>query len=387
MAVDDDDIRVVFLSHMFPNSISLNAVPFMIERAMAISRLVTLKTIAPVSSFPFFRNRLAPISERLDGLHVYHPRYVALPSFLWSMRWYPYLLAFKSFWKRKNIECDILHVEWIYPDAYAAVCYAREKGVKTVGVVHGNEAIEYFGPPGHKKKYIEAFGRLDHIIVVSNDLNIKLANEYSVDPQKISIVLNGVDVSKFSLLDKRQARRELGLPSNRPVGVCVARLSEEKNLHILAEAVFQLKEAVPLIYVIGDGPLKKKLEALIDRLETGNKVNLVGAVPHDKVALWLNAADYFYLPSQREGCPVVVHEALACGVPVIATSVGAIPDLIKDNRYGLLCEPDDVSAFADIMKRAMSMKWDRNAISAYGRQFTWDKMARETVKIYTSILR
>jgi len=372
---------------MFPNNLCPFSVPFMLERAKALSHHIHLEVVSPVGFFPIVKDRLPELHGSIDGLSMHHPRYLTLPSLLWSLRWYPYLLAFRSHWKNLQFKCEMLHVEWIYPDAYAAVKLAKPKGVKTVGVVHGNEAIEYFGPARHRKKYMEAFDRLDHIIVVSDDLKHKLINEYSVDSGKISVILNGVNVEKFPLTDKDYARSKLGISGKAPVGVCVARLSEEKNLDILIKVAATLKNEAPLIYIVGDGPLRKKLQTLINDLGMQTKIKLVGVVPHDDVALWLNAANFFYLPSRREGCPVVVHEALACGVPVIATAVGAIPDLVKNDRYGLLCEPDNVTAFADIMKRAVSMNWDRNAISAYGRQFTWDKMAMETVKLYDSLIK
>lgn len=371
---------------MFPNEISPFSVPFMLERAKALANNIPLEVVAPVGFFPFFKNEMPELYECIDDMSIYHPRYLAVPSVLWPIRWYPYLWTFRSFWRERQFECDILHIEWIYPDAFAVAKFVKKRGIKTIGVVHGNEAIEYFGPVKRRKRYSEAFSRLDHVIVVSEDLKLKLIKKYSVEPQKISVIVNGVDVKKFPLMEKKWARQQLKIPVDRTIGVCVARLSEEKDLHILIQVAARLKQESPMIYIVGEGPLRKKLEALVESLEIQDKIKLVGAVAHDDVATWLNAADFFYLPSQREGCPVVVHEALACGVPIIATAVGAIPDLIRDDRYGLLCEPDNVTAFAEIMKKAMSMKWDRNTISAYGRQFTWDKMARETVKIYKSIL-
>ena len=381
-------MKVTFISHMFPNPAQPFKAPFMLERARALAKVVKLRVISPASYFPVLRTKCPAFVERKSGLNIYHPKYLGLPSQLWVLRWISYYLSvLKNERKMGFYDCNIIHTEWIYPDAYAVALLARDRGIKTIGVVHGNEAIGYFEPLKHRVKYRIALQKLDHIIAVSTDLMDKMINEYSVESTKISVILNGVDSNKFRPIDKKVARQKIDVPIEEPIGVCVARLSEEKNLHILIETVFQLKDAAPLIYLIGDGPLRKKLEALVERLEMEDKIKLVGAVPHNDVATWLNAADFFYLPSQREGCPVVVHESLACGVPVIATAVGAIPDLIRDDRYGLLCEPDNVDAFADIMKKAMSMKWDRNVISSYGRQFTWDKMARETVKIYKSILK
>ena len=379
-------MNVVFFSHMFPNQINPMAVPFMLERAKALAEYSHLKLVAPVGFFPYIKSKLPPRHESLDGINIEHPRYFALPSVLWSMRWYPYYMMCKSVWRNKWLECDIFHVEWIYPDAFAVTRFAQKRGIKTVGVVHGNEAIEYFGPLKHKGKYIEAFKYLDKIIVVSNDLKHKLVYEYHVDENKIAVILNGVHLNKFPKIDQKKARSKLGLSFDKKIGVCVARLSEEKNLDILIKSVSVLIDNKLNIYIVGDGPLKNRLEALIDSLGLKDSVKLVGPVNHDEIYWWLNAADFFCLPSQREGCPVVIHEALACGLPVLSTTVGAIPDLIKDDRFGLLCEPDSVSAFTAIMKKAMLKTWDRDAISTYGRQFTWDKVAKQTVEVFKSLL-
>ena len=379
-------IRACFLSHMFPNSLDPFSAPFMLERAKALSLMVDINIVAPVPFFPFLKSNLPPVKENFKGIQVYHPRYLALPMHLWAIRWVTYLKALAKIPQSFFINCNILHIEWIYPDAYAAVRLSRKYGIKTVGIVHGNEAIEYYGPRRYKRKYIEAFAALDKIIVVSNDLKNKLINEYSVKPEKIEVILNGVDVEKFFVVNKENARAKLGIPMNTSIGVCVARLSAEKNLDILIKAVAKLRGKSPDIYIVGDGPLKKELSDLINHYGVSDKVTLVGSVPHEKVALWLGACDFFCLPSQREGCPVVIHEALACGRPVISTTVGAIPDLVCKEDYGLLCPPYDVDALAHLIEQAVDRTWDAGKISSYGRQFTWEKMARETVAIYNSLL-
>lgn len=371
---------------MFPNTITPFSVPFMVERAKALSLLFKTDIVAPVSYVPLLKNNIPPFVEKFDYLKVLHPQYFGLPSLLWPLRWITYYIMCFRFWKNKKPDCDIMHVEWIYPDAYAAARYAKKYSIKFVGVVHGNEAIEYYGKKSHKKKYINAFKLLDKIIVVSNDLKHKLVNEYHVDKNKISVILNGVDLNKFPVIDQKKARFKLGLTSDKIIGVCVARLSEEKNLDILLKSVSLVADSKLTIYIVGDGPLKNRLEALVVSLELKGSVKFVGPVPHDQIYWWLNASDFFCLPSQREGCPVVIHEALACGVPVISTTVGAIPDLIKDDRFGFLCEPDSVSEFTAIMKKAMSQNWDKEIISAYGRQFTWDKVAKQTVDVFKSVL-
>lgn len=379
-------MKVLFLSHMFPNSQKPFCAPFMLERAKAFSRLVNLKVIAPVSWFPFLKNDLPSLVEEFDGIMIRHPRYLGVPSFLWSFRWVSYFFMCLQLLRKENKHGYILHVEWIYPDAYAASMCAKKYNIRLIGVVHGNEAIEYFGVKRHRKKYVNALKHFDKIIAVSNDLKNKLVNEYHVEENKLSVIFNGVDLKKFPAIDQKNARDRLGINQDKKIAVCVARLSEEKNLDILIRAVSKLSNHELNVHIVGDGPLKRKLTTLIKGLKLSDSVKLVGPVPHNEIYWWLNAADFFCLPSQREGCPVVIHEALACGLPVISTTVGAIPDLVKDDRFGLLCKPDSVTAFTVLMKEAMSRTWDRETILFYGRQFTWDKVAEQTVEVFKTVL-
>ena len=371
---------------MFPNICSPLFAPFMAERVRALATVTDIRVVAPVAYFPLFKSNLPPLKEDYKGLQVCHPRYLALPIHLWAIRWVTYLKALTKIPQSFFTHCDIIHIEWIYPDAYAAVRLAQKYGIKTVGVVHGNEAIEYYGPRSYRKKYIKTFAALDKIIVVSNDLKNKLIHEYDVTAEKVAVILNGVDVEKFTVIYRKTARKKLGLPLDDSIGVCVARLSEEKNLDILIQAVAKLRDKASDIYIVGDGPLRKKLTEQINFYGLTDKVTLVGSVPHEKVSLWLGACDFFCLPSQREGCPVVIHEALACGRPVISTTVGAIPDLVCKDDYGLLCPPSDVDALADLLEKVVVRPWNTDKISEYGRQFTWMKVAEQTVKVFHEVL-
>ena len=106
----------------------------------------------------------------------------------------------------------------------------------------------------------------------------------------------------------KEAREKLKLSQNEYFGVVVARLSSEKNLDILVQAVALLEKNSPSIKIIGAGPERERLEILIEDLHVANKVELIGELPHKNIAAWLNAADFFCLSSLREGCPVVIHD-------------------------------------------------------------------------------
>lgn len=378
--------RIIFLSHMFPNSKEPLCAPFMSERAGAISRYCNMRIVAPVASVPFLRTNLPPKNEVFNGIEVSHPRYLGIPSFLWKYRWLSYYWMLKFFWMENEPDYEIAHIEWIYPDAYTFLRYSNRLHIKTVGVVHGNEAIGYFEKKSHLPYYIDALQRLDRIIAVSADMKCKMIADYGIKGEKIDVIPNGTDLSKFPIMDKHEARRILALPEKQRIGVCVARLSPEKNLDILIEAISLMGDDAPIIYIIGDGPLKRRLEKLLVQHRVAGKIKLIGPVPHDKIFLWLNAGDFFCLPSQREGCPVVIHEALACGLPVISTTVGGIPEQICCDDYGLLCPPLDPIALSSIILKAMGKPWERENIAAYGRQFTWDSVAQQTIEVFKDVL-
>jgi len=371
---------------MFPNNKRSLFAPFVAERARAISNYLELEIIAPCSYVPLVRQNVPAFKELFQGLIVYHPRYLGVPNLLWSYRWISYYLMCFAFWKGRTPKCDLVHIEWIYPDAYAFLRYAKGFHIKTVGVVHGNEAIGYFDDNNQKSYYIKALRMLDRIISVSYELKMKMESEYGIPEHKVVVIPNGVDLTKFPVINKNEARCALNIPTEKKLGVCVARLSEEKNLDFLVKAVSLLGNEAPEINVIGDGPLKNRLESMRQQYQVNDKFKLIGPVPHDKINIWLNAADFFCLPSQREGCPVVIHEALACGVPIVSTTVGAIPDLVCSDDYGILCPPSDAKALQSIIKKAIKKSWDRDKIATYGRKFTWDSVAQQTVKVYKEVL-
>jgi glycosyltransferase involved in cell wall biosynthesis len=137
----------------------------------------------------------------------------------------------------------------------------------------------------------------------------------------------------------------------------------------------------------GGKPFDQQLRSLVDELGVASFVHLAGAVGRLQLAELLNAADVFTLPSFTEGCPNVVSEALACGAPVVATSVGAIPQMICSERYGLLVPPRDQEALDDALLYAVDSPWDRTAIAKHGGARRWSDVAREVAEALLPLAR
>ena len=116
-------------------------------------------------------------------------------------------------------------------------------------------------------------------------------------------------------------------------------------------------------------------------------VFLLGARPHEEIPFWMNACDTLCLPSLSEGLPNVVLEAMACGLPVIASRVGGVPEVVSDGVNGFLVPPSNPEALADALQRALATKWDRESIRASVSHFDWDANARAVLNALARVPR
>jgi glycosyltransferase involved in cell wall biosynthesis len=165
-----------------------------------------------------------------------------------------------------------------------------------------------------------------------------------------AVVRNGIDLERFTVdVDSvAEARRAVGLDPDRPVVGTVGRLDARKGHDDLLRAIERLgacgPAALPQLVLVGGGPERAALESLAAELEVAEAVRFVGTVTD--VRPWLAAMDAFVLPSREEGSSNAALEAMACGRPVVATSVGGTEELIEDGRTGLLVPPRDPAALA-----------------------------------------
>lgn len=375
-------MKVLFASHLFPNPAEPLKGVFVAKLAEAMAAHAAVEVLAPVTWLPGLRAASEIPPRRTEaGVTVWHPRRWATPGPLRSLRVRAYLQALRSIGQDLSGPWQAIHSHWIDPDACAMNNWPANRGALRVATVHGHAAIGLGIGAIDSAPIRPALRKLDRIVAVSSELKAILVNDFGIAPEKIAVIFNGIDPAQFFLQDRELARRQLGLPQNRRILLVVARLSPEKNLGALLEAVASLPDRDFHLHLAGTGPLEKTLRESAARLRLGNRVSFEGGVRHHELPLWFAAADLFCLSSHHEGCPVVVHEALACGTPVISTRVGAVPDLLNDST-GLLCEPSDSAALADALARGWERKWDRAAIAAEGRRHTWDAVARQTLELY-----
>jgi teichuronic acid biosynthesis glycosyltransferase TuaC len=378
-------MRTLTVSHLYPNPAQPLLGVFVEQLAMALGRQSRHAVVAGLPHMPLLRPapRL-PLRSSEGGLAVFRPRYLALPSLLLKQRWRPYLAALQTAAKGFEALPEVAHAHWLFPDAYAVARWARPLGIPSVVTIHGHASIGLGIKGVQTVRHREALAALDGIVAVSDELRELLKGEFGVPNEKIRVIHNGVEAKCFRPGSQEEARRELGLPLNRPLILAVARLSPEKKLERLIDAAALCSTRGLRFSIVGEGPMEEELRGKIALREMQGRVTLEGGVMHGKLPLWYQAADVVALVSAHEGCPVVVQEALACGTPVVSTRVGAVPDLVRAGENGLLCAPE-AEALAAAIDAALARPWDRGAIAAEGMGHTWDAVAGRTLDFYREL--
>ena len=181
---------------------------------------------------------------------------------------------------------------------------------------------------------------------------------------KLRVVHCGVDVARFDLVDRAGAGRE---PEILTVGSVVPR----KGQALLVEAVAELarRGVQARLTVVGDGPRLQELRTLAERLGVADRVTFAGAVGQDRIGAYYQRAGLFALPSFAEGVPVVLMEAMATGLPVVASRIAGVPELVEDGVSGLLVEPGSVSSLTGALARLLSDRPEqRRAMGEKGRE-------------------
>jgi teichuronic acid biosynthesis glycosyltransferase TuaC len=391
-------MRILLLSHMYPNPVRPTDGTFVHDLAKALSNKCYLNVLAPVPFFPFLSltskysgfNSI-PLKDDTEDFKVLYPRFLFIPKYLKFTDWIGYLLSLFPVISRMKDAFDIIYVHWGYPDGLVAFICAKLLGKKVVLHVHGNESVCFF-ESSLRKLLVKAYlSKADHIIAVSSDLKEKIIRFYNVRKEAVSVVPNGIDVNLFKPLPKAEMRNRLNLNANEKILVSISRLSPEKRVDVLIEAFSLLKKMTsdPIkLYIIGRGPERQNIEALIKSKETStsNDIHLVGPVAHDLIPEWLSAADLFCLSSDREGCPVSIIEAMGCERPVVATQVGGVADLIPDREYGFIVPPGRPREFAEALNVALSKPWNHDKIRFHAATYTWDGTADSVMGIFQNLI-
>jgi len=408
---------LVLASHLFPNYKNPNAAPPVVEQLRHLQRYCEITVLVPHPWVPPVVGKLSkkwqkyaqlPDEETVAGIKVLHPRRLVIPKVnSWAWMTFSVTISYWHFFSRSHRFTDspfhrFTHIEghFALPDGFAAAFLGRQFGKPSIIHVRGTD-IHTIPQQSALLKFLTvwALRHADAIRAVSSDLAeraIKLMDAEkrrsgeTEKAKKVWVIPNGVDLNKFRVMARQEARQRLGLDDNKRYLLYAGRLVDVKGLDLLLDAFAQLtqKWRDAELLLVGDGAERGALEHQATALGIKDKVHFVGAQPHERIVLWMNAGDVFCLPSRKEGFGAVLIEALACGTPVVATSVGGIPEIVAEGQVGRLVRSRDPKEMAACIEEVMETRWDRQRLRDYvAERFSFDVVTKKLLEMYGSVMR
>ena len=387
-------MKVLLFSNLFPTAPASGRGLFTLQLAEEMARGCELTVAVPLPWFPrlaLARKLLPQYAEfagtvptlAWNGFQAHYLRYPLIPKFSEAVHAQCMSLGVGGSIARlhRRIGFDVINAHWLYPDGVAAVALGRRLGIPVVLTGLGCDINDSLHDPRLRPGMLDALAGAAAATTVSAPLAQGLI-EAGIPGDKITVIPNGVDTARFQPRDAGGCRREVGEHADGPLVVCVSRLSYEKGVRFLVHALHILRATVPnaRLALVGDGPQRAELEELVRTFGLQNAVRFVGNVEHADVSKWLGAATLACMPSLREGHPNAAMEALACGRPLVASAVGALPGMIHADS-GVLVPPGDPAVLAAGLERALGMSWNAQTIGASVAQSSWAGAARQYLHV------
>lgn len=293
-----------------------------------------------------------------------------LPLFLLSLAW-------SLLWQARK--ADVIHANWAITGALAALLrFAHRRPI--VLTLRGDDVTVAARSGLHRRLLTIAVSRARAVVCVADSMARHLAAAMPASAGKISVVLNGVG-GEFTAGARDDGARRI---------VFVGSLIPRKGADVLLRAFARVAGPGRVLRLVGDGPQRDALVALAQSLGIADRVEFCGQVAPDQVAGHLAASTLFVLPSYSEGRPNVLLEAMASGVPAIATRIDGVVDTVTDGEHAWLFEAGSVDALAAALDDALSRPDEcrRRAVAARRRVdengWTWDAAARRYAEVFAA---
>jgi glycosyltransferase involved in cell wall biosynthesis len=260
---------------------------------------------------------------------------------------------------------------------------ARACRAKTILHLHGSGYDQFFGTqkPALQRIIRRFFLGADRVVVLGKYWEAFVADEIGVSRDRISIIGNGVPEPKPSTEAKWTP----------PLIATMGLVGKRKGTDVLIEALAGLPASIDWRMVIGGNGEIEKYRNLADAAGLGSRIDFLGWVDEADVDQWLNRASLFVLPSRAENQPVAILEAMARGLPIIASSIGAIPEQVVDGETGLLVQPGEIEPLRMAIETLLTSPARRAKMGAaarkrYKEHFSIERCARALEQLYRSLV-
>jgi teichuronic acid biosynthesis glycosyltransferase TuaC len=378
-------VRVLVLANDFPSREQPEAGIFVLRQLQALTKLgydpFVVRLVARTPPFGDLRrlSRAIPSYDVVEGIPVrslrafFAPRMIGL-EYLHLQLDSPIRKIVRYF------NPAIVQAHFLLTSGHLAV---QQPG-PTVVTAHGADAYDWpLRRLGLRRAAQETIRRASRLVAVSDFIRDKVR---SLADRQVDVIYNGADEQTFAAVDREGARAELDLASDAFVVAFAGQLIAAKGVFDLLRAVERLKRLRPSLLLAG--PASNAIARVVASLHIDARV--MGTLPHDKLARVFAACDVVALPSYYEGLPVVICEAMLAGRPVIASSVGGVPEIVADGERGLLVAPGDVESLERKLEllardRALGEQMGRAGHEFARTHLTWSVNAAQYDSLYRQV--
>jgi teichuronic acid biosynthesis glycosyltransferase TuaC len=387
-------LKILTVTSLYPNAIRPNHAVFVENRLrhLLAERNISAKVVAPVPWFPLHWRAFGryaefgrvPPREHRFGIEVLHPRYPVIPKVGMSIApllMYAWTRSTVARVMKEGYDFDLIDAHYFFPDGVAAVLLGREFG-KPVTITARGTDINLIPRYRLARRMIGwAARRAAVLIAVCQALKNAMA-ELGIDPDRVCVLRNGVDIKVFKPVDAGPFRQTHGLQP--PVLLSVGGLIPRKGHDLVIRALPKIPKAT--LMIAGDGPESAALKQLVRSLGLEDRVRFLGSVPHHQLRSVYSAADVLVLASDREGWPNVLLEAMACGTPVAATNIWGNPEVVAAPEAGRLIPRRDSDSIAGTVRELLADPPNRAKTRTYAERFGWDETTKGQIDLFTAIL-
>jgi N-acetyl-alpha-D-glucosaminyl L-malate synthase BshA len=296
------------------------------------------------------------------------------------------LFGLKALLRLKRVKPDIIHSQSI---TMGAVGFLAKKCLGKPHVVYGRGTEVYL--PWLFKKPISrlVLRNADAAIALTQDMKREMQKIWNRD---IFVIPNGIDLERFDNLPRDEMRAKLQATADDRLILFVGRFRPEKGVKYLIKAMAILRQSdqSARLLLVGEGPEEESLKRLVRKLNLESYLEFVGQIQNEEVPRYMAAADILVLPSLSESFGIVVLEAMASGLPVVATRVGGLPEIIEDGRNGFLVKPKNSEQIAERLLLLLGNDELRARISGNNRDkakgYSWEMVTARLEQVYQKCL-
>lgn len=340
----------------------------------------------------------APDYEEVEGFKVYRSKTeVGHPNFLTWAFLFNHFLEKQLAAANKDFGFDLIHIhDWLV--APSGIGFKHFCGKPLVCTMHSTEhgRSSLHDPDSFMIDGMEWWACFEaaRIVVTSNSMKGEVCGHFNVSGEKVAVIPNAIDVEKYDVgVDRWSVRRRFGVGDHEKLVLYVGRLVPQKGIEYLIRAVPRISRRFPeaKFVIVGEGWMRGHLEWLADQSGQRWRINFTGFISDEDLIALTKSADAMVVPSIYEPFGIVALEGMAAGVPVVASQVGGLAEVVEHDKTGVYAYSRSPDSIAWGVERVLSDQGYRdwlvkNGHDAVKSRFSWGAVARQTVDVYKRVL-